>query len=65
MKCNFKLADYHRFYRDTTTIGLVMTAFGASILGYFRHGMTVEDIMTVGGIGVYGYGVGVLISKIT
>ena len=51
-KCNLKLAErlaeYCRFYRDTTTIGLVMTAFGASTLGYFGRGMTMEDIMNVG-----------------
>ena len=45
------------------TIGLVMTAFGTGIVGYFGGGMTIEDIMAVWGIGVYGYCVGELMSK--
>ena len=53
VKCNIKLVDrlveYCIFYRDITTIGLVMTAIGASIHGYFGRGMTIEDIMTAEG----------------
>ena len=51
------------------SIGGVMIACRTGILGYFGggggSGMTIKNIMTVGGIGVYGYGVQLLMSKIT
>ena len=48
------------------TIGLVITACGTCILGYFGGGrvMPIRDITTAAGtIGGLGYCVGVLISK--
>ena len=53
-----------RFYRDTMTIGGVMIAFGAGILGYFGDNVTIGDTMAVGGIGVIGYNVGLFMTKI-
>ena len=64
VKYNFKLADRlvgcSRFFENTTDIVLLMTVFGASILGCFGQDMTFEGIMTVG---AYGYIVEVLMSK--
>ena len=47
------------------TIGLVMTAFGTGIVSYYGGGMTINDIITVGEMGAYGYCVGEIMSKIT
>ena len=57
--------EYIKSFVGNMTIGFVMTAFGAGIVGYFGCGMTIKDIITVGEIGVYGYGVGVLMNKMT
>ena len=40
-----------------------MTACGAGIVGYFGGGMTINDITTVGTIGILGNCVGLFMSK--
>ena len=61
LKLSERLAKYHE---DIMIIGLVMTACGTGILGYFGGGMSIKNITTVvGAIGGLGYCVRVVISK--
>ena len=63
LKLAERLAKYHGYIMS---IGLVMTACGTSILGYFGggHVMPIKDITTVvRATGGFCYCVGVLVSK--